>query len=69
MATGEAAVQRVQLTLVDDAVAPHVGQEHGGRAVFHTRHDDAEVGALGPCDQPFAAVDKVVVTIAGSGGA
>ncbi|MNP58178.1 hypothetical protein D3C76_1530720 [compost metagenome] len=69
VAAGEAAVQRVQLTLMGDAVALHVGQEHGRRAVLHARHDDAEVGAFGPGDQPLAAVDEVVVAIAGGGGA
>ncbi len=69
VATGEAAVQRVQLALMGDAVTLHVGQEHGRRTILHARHDDAEVSAFCAGDQPLAAIDQVVVAIAGGGGA
>ncbi|PAV67246.1 hypothetical protein WR25_02371 [Diploscapter pachys] len=69
VATGEAAVQRVQLPFVDDALTPHVAEEHGRRAVLHARHDDREIGAVSAGDQPLAAVDQVIVAIAGGRGA
>ena len=68
MAAGEAGVHRVHVAHDADALAVHVGQEHGRRAVLHARHDDREGGAFGAGDEPLGAVDQVVVAVAHGGG-
>ncbi|MNO81803.1 hypothetical protein D3C76_730570 [compost metagenome] len=69
MAAGETAVERVHHALQDETRAVGIGEEHGGAAVFHARHDDGEAGAFKAGDQPLGAVDDVVVAVThGSGG-
>ena len=63
VATREAAVHRVHVAFQPNARFVHVCQKHGGRAVFHACHDDGVVGSVGPGDEPFDAVDQVIVAV------
>ncbi|MNF93926.1 hypothetical protein D3C84_766180 [compost metagenome] len=64
MATGEAGVHRVHAAFDADTGGVHVGEEHGGAAVFQLGHDDRQGCALSASDEPLAAVDHEVVAVA-----
>ena len=63
MTTRKAAVHRIHLACHADSFATHVRQEHRGGSVFHFCHDDDVTGSLGASDEPFGAVDDVVVAV------
>ena len=60
---GEGAVQAVHGADDLDAGLVHVGQEHGRVTVLALRHDDREGGAVGAGDEPFFAVDDVMIAV------
>ena len=63
MAAGEAAVHGIEVPHQTNTFAVHVRQEHGGTAIFHTRHDDGVVRTIGTRNQPLQAIDKVIIAI------
>jgi len=68
VAAGKGAVQAVHGADDFDAGRVHVGQEHGGVAVFILGHDDGEGRAFRAGDEPLGAVDDVVVAVLHRGG-